>query len=55
MSSPLSCVEVAFALLQQEESQKDVFHHHTSSTAFAALKSKNNTQDKCSVCEMTSN
>ncbi|PWA81156.1 hypothetical protein CTI12_AA190480 [Artemisia annua] len=49
LMNPLLNVENACAVIQQEESQKDVFHGSTVVES-TALYSKNSGKDKCSIC-----
>ncbi|PWA89880.1 hypothetical protein CTI12_AA106880 [Artemisia annua] len=51
LSTPLPSVESACALLQQEESQRDVFNNGSGSLVeTTALYSKQETKDKCGIC-----
>ncbi|GJZ50579.1 cysteine-rich receptor-like protein kinase 8 [Tanacetum coccineum] len=48
--NPLPSVENACVVIQQEESQKDVFQTGVSSIESTALFSKHDTKGKCSIC-----
>ncbi|GKB96911.1 hypothetical protein Tco_0983048 [Tanacetum coccineum] len=48
--NPLPSIENACAVIQQEESQKDVFHTGVSSIESTTLFSKLDTKGKCSIC-----
>ncbi|PWA50769.1 hypothetical protein CTI12_AA290690 [Artemisia annua] len=50
LNSPLPSVEVACALLQQEESQRGVFGSGQIGVESTALYSKGENKDKCSIC-----
>ncbi|GKD35131.1 serine carboxypeptidase S28 family protein [Tanacetum coccineum] len=50
LTSPLPSVETACALLQQEESQREVFGSSQSLMESTALYSKTDSKEKCSIC-----
>ncbi|GKC90760.1 cysteine-rich receptor-like protein kinase 8 [Tanacetum coccineum] len=50
LSTPLPSVETACSLLQQEESQRDVFSSSSSGVDSTALYSKSDTKEKCGIC-----
>ncbi|GJZ89909.1 retrovirus-related pol polyprotein from transposon TNT 1-94 [Tanacetum coccineum] len=50
LNNPFPCVENACALIQQEESQKDVFNSSLPVIESTALLSKSVGKDKCSIC-----